>query len=65
MFKDEPEVLTINEAAKLLRLGINKTYGIVHNGKLKSIKIGGKILIPKMRLIEFILDENKITDKSK
>ena len=26
MFRDEPEVLTVPEAAKLLRIGINQTY---------------------------------------
>ena len=65
MFKEEPEVLTIKEAAKLLRIGVNKTYKIVHDGKLKSIQIGGKILIPKMRVIEFILSENNNCEKEK
>ncbi|MCQ2414066.1 MAG: helix-turn-helix domain-containing protein [Clostridia bacterium] len=64
MFKDEPEVLTVNETAKLLRTGKNKTYDVIRSGRLQSIKIGGKILVPKMRLIEFIISENKLPYKA-
>ncbi len=60
MFKDKPEVLTVKEAAKLLRTGQNKTYDVIKSGQLKTVKVGGKILVPKMRLIEFILKENKL-----
>ena len=64
MFKDEPEVLTVSETAKLLRTGKNKTYDVIRSGRLQSIKIGGKILVPKMRLIEFIISENNLPDKA-
>ena len=64
MFKDEPEVLTVSETAKLLRTGKNKTYDVIRSGRLQSIKIGGKILVPKMRLIEFIISENNLPKKA-
>ena len=64
MFKDEPEVLTVSETAKLLRTGKNKTYDVIRSGRLQSIKIGGKILVPKMRLIEFIISENNLPEKA-
>ena len=57
MFKDEPEILTVTEAARLLRIGKNKAYGLVNSGELSSIKVGGKILVPKMKVIDFILQK--------
>jgi len=57
MFKKEPEVITVIEAAKLLRIGKNKTYKLINDGKLESIKLGGKIIVPKVCLIEFLTNE--------
>ncbi|MDD4493394.1 MAG: helix-turn-helix domain-containing protein [Eubacteriales bacterium] len=57
IFRGEPEVMTVSEAAKLLRIGKNKAYALINSGKLSSIKIGGKILVPKLCLIGFLTDE--------
>lgn len=59
MFKEEPEILTVVEAARLLRIGKHKTYELVKTGKLGSMKIGGRSLVPKLRLIQFLLNENE------
>ena len=58
ILKDEPEVMTVMEAAKILRLGKNKTYDLVNSGRLASIKVGGRIIIPKMCIIAFLTDSN-------
>ena len=41
ILKDEPEVLTVNEEEKILRIGKNKAYDLVNGGRLSSIKVGG------------------------
>lgn len=56
LFKDEPEVLTVLEVAKLLRIGKNAAYTLVSKGSLSSIKVGGKIIVPKMSLVAFLMD---------
>ena len=56
MLKDEPEVLTVIEAAKILRIGKNKAYDLINLGKLSSIKMGGKIIVPKMCVIQFLMN---------
>ncbi len=56
MLKEYPEVLSVREVAKILRIGKNKAYGIVNSGRLSSIKMGGKMIVPKMCLIQFLLD---------
>lgn len=58
VLKDEPEVLTVVEAAKILRIGKNKAYNLVNDGRLSSIKVGGKTIIPKMCLVSFLMDTN-------
>ena len=56
MLKNEPEVMTVIEAAKVLRLGKNKTYDLINSGRLSSIKVGGKTIIPKMCIVSFLTD---------
>ena len=56
MLKEQPEVLTVAEVSKILRLGKNKTYDLVNTGRLSSIKVRGKIIVPKTCLITFLLD---------
>ncbi len=56
LLKDEPEVMTVLEAAKVLRIGKNKTYDLINSGRLSSIKIGGKIIVPKMCIVSFLMD---------
>lgn len=56
MFKDEPEVLTVPEAAKLLRIGVNNTYRLASDGRLGCIRVTNKVLIPKMSVIAFLVE---------
>lgn len=57
MFKDQPEALTVPEAARLMRIGKNKAYELVNAGVIGSIRIGRKIIVPKTALITFLTDE--------
>ena len=57
MFRNEPDVLTVPEAAKLLRIGKNQAYELVKNGSLGAIRLGNKIIIPKPALVDFCLNE--------
>ncbi len=57
MFKNEPEVLTVIDVARLLRIGKNSVYELVKTGNIGSIKRGKKIIIPKVCLVEYLLNE--------
>ena len=57
MFRNEPDVLTVPEAAKLLRIGKNQAYELVKNGKLSAIKLGKKFIVPKSTLVDFCRNE--------
>lgn len=49
-----PLVLTADEASKLLRIGKNHIYELVRCGRLRSIRVGRKILIPHSAIGEFL-----------
>lgn len=51
----DPELLiTVEEAANLLRLGRTTTYNLVLDGQLRSVKIGRRRLVVRVGLQEFI-----------
>jgi excisionase family DNA binding protein len=57
---DEQPVLTISEAARLLRLSRAFTYELVASGELPSVRFGRRIMIPRAA-IERILDNSLAT----
>ena len=52
-----PLILSVDELAKLLGLGRNTAYDLIRCGRIRSVRIGHKIKIPKDSLLEF-LQEN-------
>lgn len=46
--------VTIPEAARVLGIGLNNTYGLVSCGRLKAVRIGRKLLIPQHELRDFL-----------
>jgi excisionase family DNA binding protein len=49
-----PDLLTAQEARKLLRLGKNAIYDLARERKLEYVRIGGRILFPRAGIEEFI-----------
>ena len=47
---DNKLVLTVGEAAQLLRLSRNTAYEAVSRGEIPSIRVGRRILIPRVAL---------------
>jgi excisionase family DNA binding protein len=57
---DEQPVLTVSEAARLLRLSRAFTYELVASGEIPSVRFGRRIMIPRAA-IERILDNSLAT----
>ena len=51
----DPAVFTVAEVAQLLGLSRSNTYARVRDGSIPSVKLGGRILVPK-RLLERLLE---------
>ena len=49
-----PDVLTIPELQKVLRIGRSTAYRLIKTSELRCIRIGRSIRIPKEYLLEFI-----------
>jgi excisionase family DNA binding protein len=49
-----PEVLTVREAAAILRVGRNQLYQAVARGELGAIRIGRTVRIPKHALLDLL-----------
>jgi excisionase family DNA binding protein len=49
-----PEVLTVREAAAILRIGRNQLYQAVGRGELGAVRIGRSIRIPKQALLDLL-----------
>ena len=54
MLEDFPDVLTVKELSKILPVGRNSIYKLICDNRIKHIRIGNKILIPKQFLVEFL-----------
>lgn len=62
MFPDYPDVVSPEQLQKMLG-GIGKTtaYKLLRGGKIKSVRLGRKYLIPKICVIEYLCEEEKTT----
>jgi excisionase family DNA binding protein len=57
---DERLVLTVSEAASVLRLSRAFTYELVARGQLPSVRFGRRIMIPRAGT-QRILDDSRAT----
>ena len=54
VFGHYPDVVDIKQLCKMLNIGKNTAYELIHSGKLKYVKIGKVYKIPKNCIIEFL-----------
>ena len=47
-------MLTVREAAAILRIGRNQLYQAVAHGQLRAIRIGRAIRVPKQALLDLL-----------
>lgn len=50
MQRSERRTLTIEEAGRMLGIGRNKAYEAAHSGELPVIRIGRRLLVPRVAL---------------
>jgi len=47
-------LLTVAEAARLLRISRNLSYELIRLGRLPSVRLGRRILVPRLALEQWI-----------
>jgi excisionase family DNA binding protein len=59
-FSNYPDILTVSEVAKMLRIGKNKAYELIRSESIPSKNLGSKqIRISKQAVVEFFTAEIK------
>ena len=51
---EESLVLTVEEAAKVLRISRGLAYELVRRGELPSIRLGRRLVVPRRRLLALV-----------
>jgi excisionase family DNA binding protein len=51
---EEPDMLLVSEVQRRLRLSRNGTYEAIGRGEIPSIRIGRRILVPRLALEEML-----------
>jgi excisionase family DNA binding protein len=54
MLNNYTDVLTVQQIAKILHIGINQAYELIHRHVIGYIRIGRRIIIPKSSLIDYL-----------
>jgi len=57
--KEAPRLLTINETAETLRISRQTLYRLINNNSIRVTKIGGRTLIDRQDLEDFIEKSKK------
>lgn len=54
MLESYEDVLLPEEAAEILRIGMNQMYKILNSGELKAYRVGRSWRIPKQNIISYL-----------
>ena len=63
IFTDFADVVKVKDLQKMLGIGRNLAYDLVATNKIKSIKSGNLILIPKQCVIDFVNDGGAVCER--
>ena len=53
-FDDLPLTLRVEELMPILGIGRNTAYELIRSGRIRSVRIGRQIRIPREALLEFL-----------
>ena len=60
MFNDYNDLLTVDEACEILKVGHNTLYSLLGKGELKGFRCGRVWKIPKLAVEKYILENSGI-----
>lgn len=56
IFAEYPDCLNVSQLRQLLCIGKNTAYKLLETGQIKHKRLGKKYLIPKIYVIEYLLN---------
>jgi excisionase family DNA binding protein len=57
----EGDLLTVAEAAQLLRISRGSTYRLISDGELPALRLGGSIRVDRQQLAHFVYSNQVVT----
>lgn len=54
MLENYKDVLSVQDLYDILPIGKNNIYKLLHNGTIKNIRVGNRIIIPKQYVVNFL-----------
>lgn len=60
MFEQYDDILTVEEVAEILKIGLTQAYRILRSGHLKGFKEGKDWKIPKQALVLYVKEKCKL-----
>lgn len=60
MFESYDDILTVEEVAEILKIGMTQAYKIIRTGQLKGYKEGKDWKIPKQALSKYVLSKSHL-----
>jgi excisionase family DNA binding protein len=59
MFPDYPDIVNVAQLQTMLGVSRHLAYTLINDGYIKCLKIGNSFRIPKVNVIEYIMDQGK------
>ena len=60
MFPDFPDIITVSQLQKMLGVSRHLAYNLINDGSIRGIKIGNAFRIPKVNVIEYVMDQKQV-----
>lgn len=55
MFENFPDIVMVSDLQEMMGIGRTTAYKLIASGKIKSVRVGNAIRIPKRFIIDYIL----------
>ena len=60
MFPEYPDIVNITQLQSMLGTSRHLAYDLINDGYIRGLKIGNAFRIPKVNVIEYVMDQGKV-----
>ena len=60
MFPDFPDIVTVTQLQEMLGVSRHLAYDLINDGSIRGLKIGNAFKIPKVNVIEYVMDQKRV-----
>ena len=60
MFPDFPDIVTVTQLQEMLGVSRHLAYDLINDGSIRGLKIGNAFKIPKVNVIEYVMDQRRV-----